>query len=231
MLAQHYNRTLQLNHPPVAIPARLTKESKLTDVEKRLPGAPAKYGPHIVTKAAALAADGLIDAEIAIELGIHVRTLHAWKRVHPEFAEALRSAKDSVDDRVEESLIESALGGEYTEEVATASGQVVEVRKLRHGDVQAQKWWLANRRPKEYSLTPRGARKALDFGVIDGSAKSISEAGVNVLRLMAAGELSVEEGQAAATVLAAIARALETGELEQRLAELEGTSQKLLTHE
>lgn len=97
--------------------------------------------------------------------------------------------------------------------------------------MQAQKWWLANRRPKEYSLTPRGARKALDFGVIDGSPKSISEAGVNVLRLMAAGELSVEEGQAAATVLAAIARALETGELEQRLAELEGTSQKLLTHE
>ena len=77
----------------------------MTDVEKRSAGAPAKYGPHMVTKAAELAADGLIDAEIAIELGIHVRTLHAWKRVHPKFAEALRSAKDSVDDRVEESLI------------------------------------------------------------------------------------------------------------------------------
>jgi hypothetical protein len=49
---------------------------------------------------------------------------------------------------------------------------------------------------------------------------------------MAAGELSVEEGQAAAQVLQSVAKALDVGELERRLVELENPSKpKQLTHE
>ena len=204
----------------------------MTD-EPRGRGRPAgshAYQPEFATKAAELAECGLTYEEIAAELECDVKTLRRWRRAYPMMEEALQTARDAVDDDVEAALVEDALGGKYEEEqaVGTRNGvEVVTVRRRRHGNGQSQRWWLANRRPKEWSLTPRGARKALNFGVIDGSAKSISEAGVNVLRLMAAGELSVEEGQAAATVLAAVSRAIEVGVLEDRIAELEGAPKQL----
>jgi transposase-like protein len=189
------------------------------------------YRPEDAVKATAMAADGATYQEIADALGVSLRTVHRWRRRHQEFEVALQEVRDAVDDEVEAALVEAAVGGEYEEEVATPKGDVVTIKRKRHADGQSARWWLANRRPKEFSLNPRGARKALDFRTLDGSAKSLVDAGLNVLRLMAAGELSVEEGQAAATVIAACSRAPETGELEARLAELEGTSQKLLTHE
>jgi hypothetical protein len=183
-----------------------------------------KYEPELAAKAAELAVAGKIDREIATELGVDVRTLHRWKK-RPVFHEALKSGKDVFDDRVEAALGERATGYEHeVERIVTTRNEVHRVKVIERvpADVQAAKWWMANRRPKSWSLTPRGARKALDFGVLDGTAKSIATAGVRILQLMAAGELSVEEGQAAATVLAAVSKSLEVGQLEERIQQLEG---------
>jgi len=192
------------------------------------------YKLEYAKQAKRLARLGALDRDLADFFEVNIRTIHRWKIEHEDFAKSLKAGKKVVDDKVEQSLLARATGYSFDSEhiAVTQDGEVVRAPTVEHcpPDVQAARWWMANRRPKEWSLTPRGARKALDFGTLDGSAKSISDAGVNVLRLMAAGELSVEEGQAAAMVLASVSKALEVGELEMRLSGLEGAKPRQITH-
>lgn len=79
-------------------------------------------------------------------------------------------------------------------------------------------------------MTPRGSRRELNLGTLDGSAASIAQASIFLIRELAAGNLSSEEAQSASVILGAAARALEVGELESRIEQLEGAKPKQLTH-
>ena len=63
----------------------------------------------------AWARDGLIDEQIASNMGITAKTLYEWKKKYSEICEALKRGKEVVDIQVENALLKRALGYKYKE--------------------------------------------------------------------------------------------------------------------
>ena len=124
------------------------------------------------------ARDGLIEKQIAKNMGVAASTLRNWKNVFPEIAEALRKGKEVVDREVENALFKSAIG--FMQKVKKPV-RIREVeydpksgKKIRESEkwvqveeeiyiqpqVTAQIFWLKNRKPDEWrekndlTLTP-----------------------------------------------------------------------------
>lgn len=76
----------------------------------------------------AWARDGLIDEQIAHNMGIAYSTLKEWKNKYPAILAALKKGKEVIDFEVENALLNSALSGNIT----------------------AQIFWLKNRRPDKW---------------------------------------------------------------------------------
>ena len=105
-------------------------------------GRPSLYDPKIHPKLGYwLAQAGLTDEQIAEEIGIHVDTLYEWRKVHPEFSEALRGGKATPDDEVEAALLRRAKGFKYAEGSK---------EKVALPDTTACIFWLKNRRPGDW---------------------------------------------------------------------------------
>lgn len=124
------------------------------------------------------ARDGLIDKQIAHNMGIGASTLREWKGTFPAVAEALRKGKEVVDREVENALFKSAIGYtqtirkpvkvrdvEYDPETGRKVREVerwVAVEEEIHvpPQVTAQIFWLKNRKPDQWrekndlTLTP-----------------------------------------------------------------------------
>lgn len=73
-------------------------------------GRPTKYNKSIPIKTKELAKQGARDKDIAKELHVSEATLNIWKRKYPEFLESLREGKETIDKKVECSLLKCALG-------------------------------------------------------------------------------------------------------------------------
>lgn len=131
-----------------------------------------------LTKIQGWARDGLIEKQIAKNMGVAESTLRNWKNVFPEIAEALRKGKEVVDREVENALFKSALG--FMQKVKKPV-RIREVeydpksgKKIRESEkwvqveeeiyvppqVTAQIFWLKNRKPDQWrekndlTLTP-----------------------------------------------------------------------------
>lgn len=74
------------------------------------------------------ARDGLVDEQIANNLGISRTTFYKFKDEHDELSERLKKGKEVIDYQVENALLKSAL----------------------EGNVTAQIYWLNNRKPKQW---------------------------------------------------------------------------------
>lgn len=105
----------------------------------------------------AWARDGLIDEQIAKNIGISVATLYNWKRDHLEILEALKKGKEVVDTEVENALLKRAMGYSYKEvktEEYEVEGELVQkittTVKEVVPDTTAQIFWLKNRRPDKW---------------------------------------------------------------------------------
>lgn len=111
----------------------------------------------------AWARDGLVEDQIAKNLGIAMSTLSKYKVEHSEIVEALKKGKEVVDFQVENQLLKRAMGYKYeevTKELVKESdgfGGVVSkikvtkiVTKEVAPDVTAQIFWLKNRKPREW---------------------------------------------------------------------------------
>ena len=104
------------------------------------------------------ARDGLIDEQIAHNMGIKRQTLYEWENRFPDIADAIKKGKAPVDIQVENALLKRALGYEYEEtitEVEELAGghQKKHIRKVtKHcpPDTTAQIFWLKNRRPDRW---------------------------------------------------------------------------------
>lgn len=104
------------------------------------------------------ARDGLINSEIAEEIGIAEGTLYSWKNKYKEIDEALKDGQDIVDRKVEESLFKKAMGYEYEEtkqiiekdEMGKDRKRVEKVTKYYPPDSTAIIFWLKNRKPGEW---------------------------------------------------------------------------------
>ena len=116
--------------------------------------------PDGLLKLEAWARDGLVDEQIAENMGIHPSTLYEWKKKYPEINEALKKGKEVVDIQVENALLKRAMGYKYTEVIKepvidketgkTKMVVVKEVTKEVLPDVTAQIFWLKNRKPVEW---------------------------------------------------------------------------------
>ena len=106
------------------------------------------------------ARDGLIDEQIAENMGIVPSTLYRWKNEHEEISEALKKGKEVVDRQVENALLKRALGYSYeevTKEIcenpATGNLEMKITKKVKKEvvpDTTAQIFWLKNRRPDKW---------------------------------------------------------------------------------
>lgn len=121
-------------------------------------GRPSEYKAEYVEQAEKLCALGATDDEMADFFGVHRATLYRWKLDHPEFCDAIKSAKEIADERVERSLYQKATGYDYSEEQAIKvkraqyeeKVEVVEVRKHAPAETPAAIFWLKNRRKDEW---------------------------------------------------------------------------------
>jgi len=102
--------------------------------------------PDFMAEAVFLARAGYNDVEMARELGCSVSTLYLLRAKHPRFSEAVRAAKDAIDDRVERAYLLRATGFEHEVEKVFSNGHRAKVREYVLPDTGAAANWLANRR-------------------------------------------------------------------------------------
>lgn len=101
------------------------------------------------------ARDGLVDKQIAHNIGITEQTLNVWKNKYPSLFESLKRGKEVIDRQVENALLKRALGYTYdevTQEMMESGklGITKVVTKQVVPDTTAQIFWLKNRKPTEW---------------------------------------------------------------------------------
>lgn len=106
------------------------------------------------------ARDGLVDKQIAHNIGITEQTLNNWKKRYPSLFESLKAGKEVVDRQVENALLKRALGYQFDEitrerifreELGTYEMSVTKiVTKEVNPDTTAQIFWLKNRKPADW---------------------------------------------------------------------------------
>ncbi len=132
-------------------------------MSKKRKGRPSKYETEWKNKLEIIggwAKDGLVDAQIANNMGVSRSTLSDWKTKYPELLDTLNKNKEIVDREVENALLKRALGYSYeettkelvknplTEEVRLEVTKVV--TKQVSPDTTAQIFWLKNRKPVDW---------------------------------------------------------------------------------
>lgn len=137
------------------------------------------------------ARDGLIDEQIAKNIGISRSTLSVWKTKYPDISDALKKGKEAVDREVENALLKRALGYRYTETTKEAvkdpeTGEVKmtvtkEVTKQVSPDTTAQIFWLKNRKPDKW----RDKQEYEDHTAIDKLDSILKEMRSNAVKQQA----------------------------------------------
>lgn len=118
-------------------------------------GRPPSYKKAFAKQAQKLCELGATDQEIADFFEVDVRTVYRWKHDHDEFCQALKAGKEIVDERVERSLYQRAIGYEQDEvKIFMPSGAEEPVyapfRAKVAPDVTAAIFWLKNRRSQDW---------------------------------------------------------------------------------
>lgn len=97
---------------------------------------------------------GATDKDLATLFDVSVRTINQWKKEHPSFKNAMNRGKIVADANVADSLYNRAVGVSVELQKAFVDKYGVEhkitVKEEIPGDVNAQRFWLNNRRPKEW---------------------------------------------------------------------------------
>ena len=97
------------------------------------------------------ARDGLIDEQIATNVGVSYSTFRDWKKRFPALSAVLKRGKEVVDRQVENALLKTAIGYVYEEETVTNAGDVVVVKKYSKPNTTAQIFWLKNRKRNQWT--------------------------------------------------------------------------------
>ena len=110
--------------------------------------------PEGLLKIEGWARDGLVDKQIAENIGVSERTFTDWKVRFPSISSVLKKGKEVIDRQVENALLKRALGYEYEEEKQKyEAGVLVEktvIKKHVAPDTTAQIFWLKNRKPEDW---------------------------------------------------------------------------------
>lgn len=145
-----------------------------------------KYEEYVEPKlllVEAWARDGLIEEQIANNLGVAYSTFRTYKDKYPALLAALKKGKEVADVEVENALFKRALGYRYDEITYEEGLETKRVTKEVQPDVTAQIFWLKNRRPETWR-----DKKDIDTS-INGELKMKTD-----LRNLSAKELEQLEG-------------------------------------
>jgi hypothetical protein len=129
-----------------------TVDSAEHTIEQASEGRPT-YKQEYAKQAAHLCKLGATDIQLAAFFEVSLATINNWKGRHREFVESLKVSKDDVNDIVERSLFQRAVG--YTQEsckITNHLGVVTITPVVEHiaPDVTACIFWLKNRKPTEW---------------------------------------------------------------------------------
>ncbi|MGG7142471.1 Xaa-His dipeptidase [Clostridium nigeriense] len=112
---------------------------------------------------------GCTDKEIAVELGIGYSTFRKYKTESVALKAVFATGKDKLNQEAEKAVFKKATGFYYYEEVPTKvkvesliDGEIVveekvvisKVKKYSHPDVNAQKFWLQNKKKASWKNDP-----------------------------------------------------------------------------
>ena len=116
------------------------------------------------------ARDGLVDEQIAHNMGIACCTLYEWKNKYAEIDETLKKGKEVVDLEVENALLKRALGYIVEEKKIEENGiggeKTITTIKRIPGDTTAQIFWLKNRKPDKWRDKPTAEDNTQDQNII-----------------------------------------------------------------
>lgn len=135
--------------------------------KKNKGGRKSKYQTHVEPKLFEVecwARDGLIDEQIAKNLGVAYSTFRTYINKFPALSAALKKGKEVIDYEVENALLKRALGYRYNEitrepvdqrneetgEMETVMMETKIVTKEVVPDTTAQIFWLKNRKPNDW---------------------------------------------------------------------------------
>ena len=131
--------------------------------KKNKGGRKSKYQTHVEPKLFEVecwARDGLIDEQIAKNLGVAYSTFRTYIDKFPALSAALKKGKEVIDYEVENALLKRALGYNYkevtqerifNEELGMFDLTTTKVvKKEVVPDTTAQIFWLKNRKPVEW---------------------------------------------------------------------------------
>lgn len=142
-------------------------------------GRPSAFKPEYAKQVEKLCLLGATDIEIADFFGIDVRTVYRWKHDYPEFCQAIKTGKETADERVERSLFQRAVGYEQDEvkifmPANSPSPVYAPFRAKVAPDTTAMIFWLKNRRPVEW----RDKQEVTHSGEIGVTTKEQRDAAV-----------------------------------------------------
>ena len=118
-----------------------------------------KYDESFPERAMDFASEGLTDCQIAYRLGISRSTFYNYKQQHSRFAEAIDVGRDVIDSRVENRLLELALGNyTITIHVTDHEGRTRTTVKDAIPNLKAIQYWL-ERSDKRKGILPETKEK------------------------------------------------------------------------
>jgi hypothetical protein len=126
---------------------------EVAPARKRRGGFQTAYEPRFAELARVACKFGATDEELAEEFRVHRVTIYRWRREHPEFAAAVKLAKEEADDRVERSLYSRANGYDRrAEKLFSYEGKISRGKVIEHvpADPKAAIYWLNNRRREKW---------------------------------------------------------------------------------
>lgn len=121
--------------------------------ERRPVGRPTLFRDDYVEQAYKLCLLGATDAELADFFEVSEDTIYEWKKVRPEFSEALRRGKAEADAEVAASLYKRAIGYSHPDtHVSNYQGIITLTELTKHypPETGAAFLWLKNRQPHKW---------------------------------------------------------------------------------
>lgn len=116
-------------------------------------GRPTKFFPQYIEQAKVLSSKGFTDLDLAQAFMVQESTIYLWKKDNQEFSEAIKAGKEMIDDEVEKSLLQSAMGYSHPEtKVFCNEGTITREETIKHypPNSNAASLWLRNRRPGKW---------------------------------------------------------------------------------
>ena len=137
--------------------------------------AESKYDESFPERAMDFAAEGLTDSQIAYKLGISRSSFYNYKQQYPRFDEAIDVGRDVIDSRIENRLLELALGNyTITIHVTDHEGRTRTTVKDAIPNLKAIQYWL-ERSDKRKGILPETKEKKTVVQISPDSAPEVTK--------------------------------------------------------